>query len=76
MAANQAKIDLLRQASKNSFDQIYMSQQLETHQGAWALDMGYATDGTDASLKEVALTGLPIVESHISMLKTMTSGAL
>ena len=70
-AANQAKIDLLRKAPKNSFDQIYLTQQLEAHQAAWALQKGYATEGTDASLKQVASTAVPIVESHLSMLKTM-----
>lgn len=70
-AANQAKIDLLRKAPKNSFDQIYLKQQLEAHQAAWALQKGYATDGTDASLKQVAVTAVPVVEGHLAMLKTM-----
>ena len=73
---NQAKIALLRKAPKNSFDQIYLQQQLQAHQAAWALQKGYATDGTDASLKQVATTAVPVVESHISMLKGMTSGAM
>lgn len=73
-ADNQAKIDLLRKAPKNSFDEIYLKQQLEAHQSAWALHSGYATDGTDASLKQVASTAVPIVEGHLSMLKGMTAG--
>jgi putative membrane protein len=73
-AANEAKIDLLRKAPKNSFDQIYLTQQLEAHQNAWALHKGYATDGTDASLKQVASTAVPVVESHLSMLKSMNTG--
>lgn len=75
-AANEAKIELLRKAPKNSFDQIYLQQQLEAHQAAWALHKGYATDGTDPSLKQVASTALPVVEGHISMLKSMTSGGM
>jgi putative membrane protein len=70
-ADNQAKIDLLRKAPKNSFDQIYIAQQLEAHKAAWALHTGYATDGTDASLKQVAMTAIPVVESHLSMLQGM-----
>jgi putative membrane protein len=75
-AANQAKIDLLRKAPKNSFDQIYLSQQLEAHQSAWALQKGYATDGTDPSLKQVAATAVPIIEGHLSMVKAMSSAAM
>ena len=75
-SANQAKIDLLRKAPKNSFDQIYLKQQFEAHQAAWSLQSGYATDGTDASLKQVAATAVPIVESHLSMLKGMGANAM
>lgn len=74
--ANQSKIDLLRKAPKNSFDQIYLQQQMEAHQTAWSLHKGYATDGTDASLRQVATTAVPIVEGHLSMLKSMTAGGM
>ena len=73
-ADNQAKIDLLRKAPKNSFDQIYLKQQLEAHQSAWALHKGYEADGTDASLKQVASTAVPVVEGHLAMLKGMNAG--
>lgn len=72
--ANEAKIELLRNASRNSFDQIYLQQQVEAHKTAWALHRGYATNGTDSSLKQVASTAVPVVEGHLSMLKTMTPG--
>jgi putative membrane protein len=75
-AANAAKIDLLRKAPKNSFDQIYLQQQLEAHRTAWALHKGYSTDGTDASLKQVATTAVPVVEGHLAMLKSMTPGGM
>lgn len=70
-ADNQAKIALLRKAPKATFDEIYLKQQLESHKTAWALQKGYSTDGTDASLKQVASTVVPVVEQHLSMLKTM-----
>lgn len=73
---NESKLELLRKAPKNSFDQIYLKQQMEAHQTAWALHKGYVTDGTDPSLKQVASTAVPIVESHLGMLKTMTPGAM
>lgn len=68
-AANASKIALLKQAPKGSFDQLYMQQQLQSHQTAWALHKGYATDGTDPALKQVASTAVPIVERHLQHLK-------
>jgi putative membrane protein len=75
-AANATKIELLRKAPRGSFDQIYLQQQMEAHQTAWALHKGYATDGTDPSLKQVASTATPVVEGHLSMLKSMASGSM
>lgn len=73
-SANQAKLDLLKKAPKASFDQLYLQQQLEAHQTAWALHAGYAADGTDPALKQVATTAVPVVEHHLSMVKSMTAG--
>jgi putative membrane protein len=74
--ANQAKIDLLKKAPKGSFDQLYLQQQLQAHQTAWALHSGYAAEGTDPSLKQVATTAVPVIEHHLSMVKGMTPGAM
>lgn len=71
---NASKLALLKKTPKASFDTIYMQQQMQAHQSAWALHKGYSTDGTDPALKQVASTALPIVESHLSMLKGMTPG--
>lgn len=68
---NASKIALLKKTPKKAFDQIYLQQQMQAHQSAWALHKGYATDGTDPALKQVASTALPIVEGHLSMLKGM-----
>lgn len=73
-AANKSKLDLLRKAPKGSFDQLYLQQQLEAHQLAWALHAGYAQTGTDPTLKQVAQTVVPVVEHHLSSLKGMTGG--
>ena len=73
-AENQAKIDLLKKAPKDSFDQLYLQQQLEAHKTAWALHKGYADNGTDAALKQVATTAIPAIERHLGMLKGMTGG--
>ena len=68
-AENASKIVLLKQAPKASFDQLYLQQQLQSHQTAWALNKGYATDGTDPALKQVASTAVPVIERHITHVK-------
>ena len=78
-AENAAKIALLRRAPRDSFDTLYMQQQMDSHKTAWSLHKGYATNGTDAALKQVASTAVPIVESHITNMRgmmpaNMTSG--
>jgi putative membrane protein len=74
-SANQSKIDLLRKAPKGTFDQLYLQQQLQAHQMAWSLHDGYATDGQDPQLKQVAATAVPIIEQHLSMVKGMAGAA-
>jgi putative membrane protein len=49
-AANAAKIALLKKAPKATFDDLYLQQQAQAHQAAWALHKGYATDGPCALL--------------------------
>lgn len=75
-AANKSKIDLLRKAPKASFDDLYMQQQLQAHQMAWSLHKGYATDGTDPALKQVASTAVPVIERHIQHLKGIMPASL
>lgn len=70
-SANASKVQLLKKAPKGSFDQLYMQQQMQSHQTAWSLHKGYATEGTDPALKQVASTAVPVVERHLSHLKGM-----
>jgi putative membrane protein len=67
---NAAKIAALKQASADSFDSLYLQQQLQAHQQAWSLHKGYGTDGTDPALRQVATSAVPIIESHLQNLKT------
>lgn len=68
----QAMIDQLKSAPRGvAFDNLYLSQQLQAHQNAWALQKGYATDGDDSALRAVASQGVPVVESHLSMIKSL-----
>ncbi|WP_165374783.1 DUF4142 domain-containing protein [Sphingomonas montana] len=73
---NEAKIALLKKAPKASFDDLYLQQQMQAHQTAWALHGGYATDGTDPALKQVASTAVPVIERHLMHVKQMTTTAM
>ena len=75
-ADNASKIALLKKAPKASFDDLYIQQQLQAHQSAWALHKGYATDGTDPALKQVASTAVPIIERHLTHVKGMTTASM
>jgi putative membrane protein len=74
-APTQAKLDQLRQADGASFDSLYLQQQMQAHQQAWALHKGYATDGSDPALKQVATAAVPIIEKHLQHLKSMPAGS-
>ena len=68
----QAMIDQLKNTPKGAaFDTLYLSQQLQAHQQAWALHKGYATGGDDAALRQVAAGAVPVVEGHLTMIKAM-----
>ncbi|SFR82457.1 DUF4142 domain-containing protein [Sphingomonas jatrophae] len=74
---NAAKIALLKKAPKEGFDTMYLQQQMQAHQTAWALHKGYATDGTDPALKQVASTAVPVIERHLMHAKQMVpAGAM
>ncbi|HEX7819012.1 MAG TPA: DUF4142 domain-containing protein [Sphingobium sp.] len=73
---NAAKIELLKKAPKASFDDLYLQQQAQAHQAAWALHKGYATDGTDPALKQVASTAVPVIERHLGHAKQLLPAAL
>jgi len=75
-AENEAKITLLKKAPKASFDDLYLQQQAEAHKAAWALHKGYATEGTDPALKQVASTAVPVIERHLMHAKQLTTTAM
>jgi putative membrane protein len=73
---NAAKIALLKKAPKAGFDDLYLQQQAQAHQTAWSLHKGYATDGTDTSLKQVASTAVPVIERHLGHAKQMLPASI
>ena len=70
-SANKSMISALKKAPKANFDNTYLTQQLESHKKAWALQKGYATSGEDAPLRQVAANTVPVVESHITQVKAL-----
>lgn len=73
---NAAKIALLRKAPRASFDNLYLQQQLEAHQTAWALHKGFAENGTDPALKQVATSAVPAIERHLMHAKQMAPASM
>lgn len=73
---NAAKIAALRDASPDAFDALYMQQQADAHKAAWSLHKGYATDGQDPALRQVATTAVPIIEKHLAHVKGGAGAAM
>jgi putative membrane protein len=66
----------LKAADAAKFDKLYLNQQITAHQNTESLLSNYATDGSDAALKNFASTTVPKVAGHLHMVQTMTGDAL
>ncbi len=75
-AEKAAMIDLLRKAPRDQFDNLYLQQQAQAHQQAWAIHKGYATDGTDPTLKQIASTAVPVIERHLTHVQQLVPAGL
>ena len=64
----------LKATSGPAFDQLYMQQQMQSHQQALMVQQNYARNGTAPALKAAAMKIVPVVKEHISMLQGMASG--
>lgn len=71
----QASIDLLRKAPRASFDTLYLQQVSDTAPAMWALNKGYAQDGTDPTLRQVATTYVPVIEQRYQGAKGLMPAA-
>jgi putative membrane protein len=71
-----AMIELLRKAPRDQFDNLYLQQQAQAHQQAWAIHKGYATDGTDPTLKQIASTAVPVIERHLTHVQQLLPAGL
>ena len=64
----------LKATSGPAFDQLYIQQQMQSHQAALMVQQNYALHGTAKPLKMAASKIVPVVKMHISMLQGMSSG--
>ncbi len=67
-----SNLTLLKKAPKDGFDTLYLTQQTQAHQKAWSLQKGYALNGTDPALKQVAASMVPTIEQHLAQAKALT----
>lgn len=60
-----ASLSELQAAPAESFDQVYLAQQIPAHQAALDLHQSYAAGGDQAALRTSAKAAVPIVQQHI-----------
>ena len=71
-----ALLKLLQKAPKSAFDNLYLTQSAQVQQAAWAVHKGYAQDGTDPALQQVAGTAVPVLENELTTGKSLTPPGL
>jgi putative membrane protein len=77
MSADRAALlKLLQKAPKSAFDNLYLTQSAQVQQAAWAVHKGYAQDGTDPALRQVAGTAVPTLENELTTGKSLTPSGL
>ena len=71
-----AMVKLLSKAPRGNFDNLYLQQSITVAKGGWSVNKGYALDGTDEALKQVATTATPAFEQQIDQAKSLLPAAL
>ncbi|PLR21003.1 hypothetical protein SGCZBJ_21445 [Caulobacter zeae] len=64
-AERASMLEMLRKTPRSGFDNLYLTQSANVQQANWAAYKGYAEDGTDQSLKQVAGNGVPLIEAQL-----------
>ncbi len=72
--AQQDMVAKLKATSGPAFDQMYLQQQMQAHQQALTVQQNYAEHGTNKDLKMAATKIVPVVQQHIAMLQSLSSG--
>ena len=73
---NTASLDLLKKAPSSAFDSLYLTQVADAMPQMWALQKGYANDGADPVLRQVATVSVPAVERNYVGAKGLMPAAL
>ena len=73
-AEHQRKLDDLKAANGQAFDERYIVQQKEAHEEALMLHRTYAMRGSVADLKAFAADIVPKVEMHVKMTSELQNG--
>lgn len=68
-------LDNLRAANGAEFDRVYLDQQEAAHEEALTLMRGYAENGDNAALKQVAAKAAPKIEAHLQRVNQLKSAA-
>lgn len=66
-----AKLDDLRKASVEDFDDKYIDQQTDAHENALNLLKDFAMNGKDAGLQAFASKTAPAVDAHLQQVKAL-----
>lgn len=64
-------IDNLKAAKAEDFDTTYLDQQTAAHEEALTLHQGYADDGDNDQLKQLAAKTTPKIQSHLDMVRKL-----
>lgn len=65
------KLDALRKASVEDFDDVYIDQQTEAHENTLNLMKDFASNGKDPGLQAFASKMAPTVEQHLTTVKAL-----
>lgn len=65
------KLEALRNASAEDFDDVYIDQQTEAHENTLDLMKDYAANGRDSGLQAFAMKTAPTVEAHLAQVRAL-----
>lgn len=71
-----AMLKLLSKSPRRSFDNLFLQQSVKVARSGWSVSKGYALDGTDDSLKQVATTAVPSFEQEVTQATALLPAAL
>lgn len=69
-------LSLLQKAPRGSFDNLFLTQAIQVQDRAWSVYKGYAEDGTDPALKQIAIGAAQQEEQELTAGKALLPAAL